>query len=76
MPYMKADGPAIYRALYELEKSDAVEACWDTTNQGAARKCYTIKAKGRELLKEFKTAFYIEKSVSKEAISLIVANAD
>ena len=54
MPYIKADGPAIYRALYELEKLGAVEACWDTANPGAARKCYTITEKGRELLKEFK----------------------
>jgi DNA-binding PadR family transcriptional regulator len=54
MPYIKADGPAIYRALSELEKSDAVEACWDTANPGAARKCYTITGQGRRLLKEFK----------------------
>ncbi|SHJ89518.1 PadR family transcriptional regulator [Propionispora hippei] len=54
LPYMKADGPAIYRALYELEKSAAVEACWDTENPGAARKCYTITAKGHSLLREFK----------------------
>lgn len=54
MPYIKADGPAIYRALYELEKIDAVEACWDTENPGPARKCYTIKEKGRGLLMEFK----------------------
>ena len=54
MPYLKADGPAIYRALNELEKSDAVKACWDTANPGAARKCYTITEKGRELLKEFR----------------------
>jgi len=54
MPYIKADGPAIYRALCELEKSDAIEACWDTANPGAARKCYTITKKGHELLKEFK----------------------
>lgn len=54
MPYIKADGPAIYRALSELEKSDAVEACWDTANPGAARKCYTITEQGRRLLKDFK----------------------
>jgi len=54
LPNIKADGPAIYRALNELEKSDAVEAYWDTTNPGAARKCYTITEKGHELLKEFK----------------------
>lgn len=54
IPYIKADGPAIYRALSELEKLDCVEACWDTANPGAAKKCYTITEKGRELLKEFK----------------------
>jgi len=54
MPYIKADGPAIYRALSELEKLNAVEACWDTVNPGAARKCYTITEQGRRLLKEFK----------------------
>lgn len=54
MPHIKADGPAIYRALCELEKSETIEACWDTTNPGAARKCYTITEIGRELLKEFK----------------------
>ena len=54
MPYIKADGPAIYRALSELEKSNAVDACWDTANSGAAKKCYTITRKGCELLKEFK----------------------
>ncbi|KJS80988.1 PadR family transcriptional regulator [Desulfosporosinus sp. BICA1-9] len=54
MPYIKADGPAIYRALHELEKSEMIEACWDTTNPGAARKCYTITNKGLEQLKEFK----------------------
>ena len=53
MPDIKVDGPAIYRALHELEKSDDVEACWDTANPGTARKCYTITAKRRELLKEF-----------------------
>jgi len=54
MPNIKADGPAIYRALSELEKIDAVKACWDTENPGAARKCYTITEKGSEMLKEFR----------------------
>lgn len=53
MPNIKADGPAIYRALSELEKTEAVEAYWDTANPGAARKCYIITEKGRELLKEY-----------------------
>lgn len=55
VPHMKADGPAIYRALSDLEKSNAVEACWDTENPGPAKKCYTITAQGREQLKEFKS---------------------
>lgn len=50
MPTIKADGPAIYRALADLEKQGAVEACWDTQNPGAARKCYTITEQGLELL--------------------------
>lgn len=54
MPNIKADGPAIYRALAELEKEEAVEACWDTANPGAARKCYTLTEKGRDMLKEFR----------------------
>ena len=54
MPNIKADGPAIYRSLSELEKSGAVDAYWDTRNTGAAKKCYTITEKGRELLKDFK----------------------
>ena len=54
MPNIKADGPAIYRALSELEKSGAVEAFWDTANPGAAKKCYTITQEGRRLLNEFK----------------------
>jgi len=54
MPNIKADGPAIYRALSDLEKSEAVEACWDTANPGAARKCYTLTEKGRDMLKEFR----------------------
>lgn len=54
MPNIKADGPAIYRALSDLEKSEAVKACWDTANPGAARKCYTLTEKGRDMLKEFR----------------------
>jgi len=54
MPNIKADGPAIYRALSELEKSEAVTALWDTENPGAAKKCYTITEKGREMLREYK----------------------
>lgn len=50
LPGIKADGPAIYRALAELEKQGAVEACWETDQPGAAKKCYTITETGLELL--------------------------
>jgi len=55
IPYIKADGPAIYRTLHELERSEAVKAYWDTSNPGAARKCYAITEKEIDQLKEFKT---------------------
>jgi len=54
LPFNNADSPAIYRALNELEKSDAVESFWDTSGPGAAKKCYTITNKGLEQLKQFK----------------------
>lgn len=54
MPFDTADGPAVYRALNELEKSGAVEAFWDTSSPGAAKKRYTITEKGIEQLKEFR----------------------
>lgn len=50
MPSIKADGPAIYRALAELEKQGAVEAVWETDQPGAAKKSYTLTETGRELL--------------------------
>lgn len=50
MPSIKADGPAIYRALAELEKQGAVEAIWETDQPGAAKKSYTLTETGRELL--------------------------
>lgn len=55
MPYNCSDGPAIYRALNELEKEEAVIAQWDTSAKGAAKKIYTITDKGLMLLSEFKT---------------------
>jgi len=54
LPFNNADSPAIYRALSELEKLEAVESYWDTSGPGAAKKCYTITNKGLEQLKEFK----------------------
>lgn len=54
MPFNLSDGPAVYRALNELEKEEAVIAKWDTSAKGAAKKCYTITDKGIMLLSEFK----------------------
>lgn len=55
MPYNFSDGPAVYRALNELEKNDAISAHWDTSAKGAAKKFYTITDKGMLMLSEFKT---------------------
>ncbi|KNZ40870.1 PadR family transcriptional regulator [Acetobacterium bakii] len=54
MPYNFSDGPAVYRALNELEKEEAVIAQWDTSAKGAAKKCYTITDKGMMMLTEFR----------------------
>ncbi|MBK5243725.1 MAG: helix-turn-helix transcriptional regulator [Eubacteriaceae bacterium] len=54
MPYNFSDGPAVYRALNELEKVEAVIAQWDTSAKGAAKKFYTITDKGMLKLCEFK----------------------
>ena len=54
LPFNNADSPATYRALNELEKSDAVESYWDTSGSGAAKKIYTITNNGLEQLKQFK----------------------
>lgn len=55
LPFNNADSPAIYRALGELEKLEAVHSYWDTSSPGAAKKCYTITNIGLEQLKQFKT---------------------
>jgi PadR family transcriptional regulator PadR len=54
LPFNNSDSPAIYRALNELEKSEAVSSYWDTEGPGAAKKCYTITNLGLEQLKQFK----------------------
>jgi PadR family transcriptional regulator PadR len=54
LPFNNADGPAIYRALNELEKLEAAQSYWDTSAPGAPKKCYTITNKGLEQLKQFK----------------------
>ena len=55
LPYNNADGPAIYRALQELEKSGAVKSYWDTSDTGAAKKWYQITKNGFDQLKQFKS---------------------
>lgn len=54
LPFNNADSPAIYRALNELEKSEAVNSYWDTSSPGPAKKCYIITNSGLEQLKQFK----------------------
>jgi DNA-binding PadR family transcriptional regulator len=54
LPSNNTDGPAIYRALNELEKSGAVKSDWDTSGPGVAKKWYTITNEGLEQLKQFK----------------------
>lgn len=54
MPFLKADAPAVYRALNELENLGAVKSKWDTSAPGAAKKYYEIADKGYEMLKQFK----------------------
>ena len=36
MPYNFSDGPAVYRALNELEKNDAISAHWQQLRNDAA----------------------------------------
>lgn len=55
MPFNHGDGPAVYRALNELEKCGAVTSSWDASSAGAAKKCYTITDVGRSQLADFKT---------------------
>ncbi|MGV8906212.1 MAG: PadR family transcriptional regulator [Acetobacterium sp.] len=55
LPYNFSDGPAVYRALNELEKEKAVIAQWDTSAKGAAKKFYTITDTGMQMLCEFNT---------------------
>lgn len=55
LPHNNADAPAIYRALQELEKSEAVESYWDTSEPGAAKKWYRIAKNGFDQLNQFKT---------------------
>lgn len=62
MPKMNIDGPAVYRALAELEKQGAVSFNWDTEQPGAARKCYELTKEGRELLAVYAEDILVRRS--------------
>lgn len=55
------DSAAIYRGLQDLEKENAVEFYWDTTEPGPAKKWYKITDKGLFLLEEFKVDIEMRK---------------
>lgn len=54
MPHNRLDSAAIYRTLQELEKADAVESYWDTSEPGPAKKWYRITGLGYKKLEEYK----------------------
>ncbi|MZP30015.1 PadR family transcriptional regulator [Heliobacterium undosum] len=54
LPHNNADSAAVYRALQELEKSEAVESYWDTSDPGPAKKWYKISPQGFRILDDFK----------------------
>ncbi len=54
IPFNLIDTPALYRALNDLEKEGAIEAYWDTSEPGPAKKWYKITRKGTEKLAELK----------------------
>ena len=61
MPRINADSAAIYRALQELEQSNAVESYWDTSEPGPAKKWYKITDAGFSILAEFKKDIELRK---------------
>ena len=42
---MTIDTPALYRALNDLEKEEAIEAYWDTSEPGPAKKMVSDNSK-------------------------------
>jgi DNA-binding PadR family transcriptional regulator len=54
LPFNLIDGPSLYRSLHDLEKEQAVESYWDTSDPGPAKKWYRITPTGREKLEEFR----------------------
>ncbi|AVX31672.1 MULTISPECIES: PadR family transcriptional regulator [unclassified Carboxydocella] len=53
LPYNNIDGAALYRALKDLLKMNAVTAYWDTTEPGPPKKWYKITPLGLEKLAEY-----------------------
>lgn len=53
LPCFNTDSGAIYRALQELEHDSAVQAIWDTSEPGAARKVYHLTDIGWEELRDW-----------------------
>ena len=54
LPFNFSDGPSLYRSLQDLEKDGAVEAYWDTTEPGPAKKWYRITSVGINKLEDFR----------------------
>lgn len=54
LPFNKTDSAAVYRSLQELEKLNAVESYWDTSEPGPAKKWYKITPIGLQQLTSFK----------------------
>lgn len=50
LPLLKADSGAVYRALQRLEQDGEVEAQWDTSQAGPARKVYRLRPAGWQKL--------------------------
>ena len=55
LPGYKSDSAAIYRTLQSLENAGDIEAQWDTSQPGPARKVYRITDAGWEKLEVFKS---------------------
>jgi len=49
----KPDGSGVYRFLRSMERKGLVEATWDTSNSGPAKKSYEITTKGFRCLEHW-----------------------
>ncbi len=54
LPAMHMDTAIIYRSLQDLEEEGAVDAYWDTSSGGPARKWYRLTPTGRQRLRELR----------------------